>query len=412
MPNVKSLRAHDASRRSTPHRRRTSHAFAQSDVHTSQTWGSKRWASQQLRSSTAPKERYSEVVRVEEGHLPSALDAPMQEVIGALHEQGDEFVPLATALRRLVESGELSKRSGSRRSTSTSPRLTVWPHKLMGDEKASSLGADQAPVVHGPPQTAPAFQLPTSHREDGGGSYAANESNSNGAMPESAEKITDFTAMVSAPSGLGSRFDSLFRNQSGGLASRVAEVAKSIPVLPIDSTIEDLVTDFAGVGATSASGSRAEQTARALDAAFETSVPPSVSSELQRLLDISSQAAELHPRTVCNIVRGAHSTSEVLRRAMVYLARSLAHHSPADAPEAATSTQPDAAHELCRTAAMHSLVAESTADLLDGMIHVARVTAESLEGYRADYDRSTAMYEEVVRERDELRERIRLLEAS
>ena len=97
---------------------------------------------------------------------------------------------------------------------------------------------------------------------------------------------------------------------------------------------------------------------------------------------------------------------------MVYLARSLAHHAPGDAPEAATSTQPDAAHELCRTAAMHSLVAESTADLLDGMIRVARVTAESLERYRADYDRSTAMVEEVVRERDELRERIRLLEAS
>ena len=309
----------------------------------------------------------------------------MREVIGALVDRGDEFVPLATALRRLVESGELKRKPGGKRSSSTT--AAVWPHKLMDGDAAA---AASPVVLQHPPQTAPPGQPHAGPRQEAGAEAHGGELAVASAMADDEDEVALARRVApSEPAAVGTRFDSLFRTQSGGLAARVAEVSRAIPSLPIDSLIDDL-----------ASADDAAEKARAIDASFAAQVPAGVSAELQRLLDLSSQASELHPRTVQSIVKGAHATSGALRRAQVYLARSLAQ-----APQAPAADEPAA------LAALHSLVAGSTADLLDGLINVARVTAASLARYREEYDRSEQLIGEVVRERDDLKARLRRHEA-
>ena len=58
-----------------------------------------------------------------------------------------------------------------------------------------------------------------------------------------------------------------------------------------------------------------------------------------------------------------------------------------------------------------SLSCRRTGQLSDGVISVARVTAASLARYREEYDRSEQLIGEVVRERDDLKARLRRHEA-
>ena len=217
-------------------------------------WGSTRWGGGPYKTgSSKPKERYSEVIRIDNGSGPDIennLEAPMLEVITALQDHGEELLPLATALRRLMESGDLTKKSNTKRSSSATPRLAVWPHKLIDNTAAEKVAPQQVP------QTAPHItsRLTSTQNEQPATIREGTETTESEPII-SLDAAQNVAVTYSAASIAGSRFDHLFRTQNG-LASRMNDVVNIQPTLPIDSAIEDLVDKDLAQTAARISGER------------------------------------------------------------------------------------------------------------------------------------------------------------
>ena len=233
-------------------------------------WGSSRWGGSSYKSgSSKPKERYSDVaLRVSESSkgVSEGLETPMLEVIGALQDYGEELLPLATALKRLVESGDL-KKAAAKRSATASPRLTVWPHKLIDPDA----GTIQSPTLPPPPQTAYASATTQKHNLD---------------MDAYPPPPATAAAAVSAEGGT---FELLSQTQDT-LASRLAEVAKTVPAMLMNSRIENLV-ELASRNASAAAASTSHNEATG-PSALVSLVSGSMLELIEGLVDVSQVAAQ------------------------------------------------------------------------------------------------------------------------